>query len=73
MTKTLNQIFFSSTKIRIFFSAILGIRIFFLEKNHTPPPWKLNGPSLNGIAKIGTDDNLVDYTVQIAFVIFLFF
>ena len=30
MTKTLNQnIFFSSTKIRIFFSAILGIRIFF--------------------------------------------
>ena len=33
MTKTLNQIiFFSSTKIRIFFSATLGIRIFFLEK-----------------------------------------
>ena len=31
MTKTLNQIiFFSSTKIRIIFSAILGIRIFFL-------------------------------------------
>ena len=39
MTKTLNQIiFFSSTKIRIFFSATLGIRIFFLEKNHNPPP-----------------------------------
>jgi hypothetical protein len=39
MTKTLNQIiFFSSTKIRIFFSATLGIRIFFLEKKHTPPP-----------------------------------
>jgi hypothetical protein len=39
MTKTLNQIFvFSSTKIRIFFSAILGIRIFFLEKTITPPP-----------------------------------
>jgi hypothetical protein len=37
--KTLNQIiFFPSTKIRIFFSATLGIRIFFLEKNHTPPP-----------------------------------
>ena len=37
MTKTLNQIiFFSSTKIRIFFSATLGIRIFFLEKKHTP-------------------------------------
>jgi hypothetical protein len=33
---------FSSTKIRIFFSATLGIRIFFLET----PPWKLNGPSL---------------------------
>ena len=33
MTKTMNQIiFFSSTKIRIFFSATLGIRIFFLEK-----------------------------------------
>ena len=32
MTKTLNQIiFFSSTKIRIFFSATLGIRIYFLE------------------------------------------
>jgi hypothetical protein len=30
MTNTLNQIiFFSSTKIRIFFSATLGIRIFF--------------------------------------------
>ena len=32
MTKTLNQIiFFFSTKIRIFFSAKLGIRIFFYE------------------------------------------
>ena len=31
MTKTLNQIFFPSTKIRIFFSATLVIRIFFLE------------------------------------------
>ena len=29
MTKTLIQIFFSFTKIRLFFSAILGIRIFF--------------------------------------------
>jgi hypothetical protein len=30
MTRTLNQIiFFPSTKIRIFFSATLGIRIFF--------------------------------------------
>ena len=38
--------FFSSTKIRIFFSAALGIRIFILEKNHNHP-WKLNGPSLS--------------------------
>ena len=38
MTKTLNQIFFfSSTKIRILFSATLGIRIFFLENNITSP------------------------------------
>jgi hypothetical protein len=39
ITKTLNQIiFFSSTKIRI----------FFLEKNHNPPhpPFQLNGCSL---------------------------
>jgi hypothetical protein len=28
--------FFSSTKIRIFYSATLGIRIFFLEKKHNP-------------------------------------
>jgi hypothetical protein len=28
--------YFSSTKIRIYFSAALGIRIFFLEKKHTP-------------------------------------
>jgi hypothetical protein len=40
MTKTLNQIIiFSSTKIRIFFSATLGIRIF-----------KFNGRSLKLIA-----------------------
>jgi hypothetical protein len=37
--------FFSSTKIRIFFSATLGIRIFFRKKNITPP-FKLNGPFL---------------------------
>jgi hypothetical protein len=35
--------FFSPTKIIIFFSATLGIRIVFLE---TPPPFKLNGRSL---------------------------
>jgi hypothetical protein len=28
--------FFSSTKIRIFFSATLGIRIYFLEKKYNP-------------------------------------
>jgi hypothetical protein len=33
--------FVSSTKIRIFFSATLGIRIFFLEKKHYPPPLPL--------------------------------
>ena len=47
LTKTLNQIiFFSSTKI--FFSATLGIRIFFQKKKHnpSPPPLKLNGCSL---------------------------
>ena len=37
--------FFSSTKIRIFFSATLGITIFLLEKKHIPP-FKLNGRSL---------------------------
>ena len=46
MTKTLNHIiFFSSNKIRIFFSATLGIRIFFQKKTITLP-FKLNGPSL---------------------------
>ena len=47
MTKTLNQIiFFSSTKIRIFFSTTLGIRIFFFRKIPYLPPRKLNGRSL---------------------------
>jgi hypothetical protein len=42
MTKTLNQIiFFSSTKMRIFLSATLGIRTFFFRKN------PLNGRSLS--------------------------
>ena len=46
MTKTLNQIiFFSSTKIRIFFSATIRNQNIFLEKNHNPP-FKLNGRSL---------------------------
>jgi hypothetical protein len=58
MTKTLNQIiFFSSTKIRIFFSATLGIRIFFysdkcnvlsITRNKTPVkcPYTLHGHQL---------------------------
>ena len=44
MTKTLNQIFFSSTKIRIYFSATLGIGIFFFEKNHNPIQVKWSFP-----------------------------
>ena len=45
MTKIPNQIiFFSSTKIRIFFSATLGIRIFIKKKKK-----KLNGRSLTKI------------------------
>jgi hypothetical protein len=56
MTKTLNQIFFSSTKIRIFFSTTLGIRIIKRKKNNiwtkqktiTPcPSCKINGRSLS--------------------------
>ena len=35
--KSESDFFFSSTKIRIFFSSTLGIRIFFLEKKHNPP------------------------------------
>ena len=39
MTKTLNQsIFFFLHQNQNIFSAILRIRIFFLEKNHSPPP-----------------------------------
>ena len=47
MTKTLNQIifFFLHQDRKFFISATLGIRIFFLEKNHNPP-FKLNGRSL---------------------------
>jgi hypothetical protein len=41
MTKILNQIIFSSsTKIRIFFSATLGI-FFFRKKPYPPPPLSL--------------------------------
>jgi hypothetical protein len=47
MTKTESDyFFFSSTKIRIFFSAKLGIRIFVGKKKQNPP-FKLNGRSLS--------------------------
>ena len=36
MTKTLNHIFFVSTKIRIFFSATLGIRIAIIRQSDSP-------------------------------------
>ena len=45
MTKTRNQIiFFSSTKIRILFSATLGIRIIFFKKTITPLQVKWSVP-----------------------------
>ena len=49
MTKTESDYFFFSTKIKIFFSATLGIRIFFLEINHKPPlevKWTVPNSSL---------------------------
>ena len=47
MTKILNQIlFFLCQNQNIFFSNIENQNIF-LEKNHTPPPFKLNGRSLS--------------------------
>jgi hypothetical protein len=47
ITKTLNQIifFFLHQNQNIFFSNI-GNQNIFLEKNHNPPPFKLNGRSL---------------------------
>jgi hypothetical protein len=47
MTKSLNQIifFFLHQNQNIFFSNI-GNQNIFLEKNHNPPPFKLNGRSL---------------------------
>ena len=44
MTKTLYQIFFSSTNIRLFFSATLGIRIYFFRKNNNPLQVKWSFP-----------------------------
>jgi hypothetical protein len=37
MTKTLNQIFFSSTKIRIFFQQHWESEYYFRKKKHNPP------------------------------------
>jgi hypothetical protein len=47
MTKTLNQIIFfiPPPKSEYFFSNI-GNQNIFLEKKHSLPRWKLNGPSL---------------------------
>jgi hypothetical protein len=47
LLKTLNQIilFFLHQNQNIFFSNI-GNQNIFLEKNHNPPPFKLNGRSL---------------------------
>ena len=48
MTKTLNQIiFFPPPKSEYFFQQHWESEYFFLEKTHTPPRWKLNGPSLS--------------------------
>jgi hypothetical protein len=49
MTKTLNQviIFFLHQNQNIYFSNIGNQNISFRKINITPPPWKLNGPSLN--------------------------
>ena len=41
-----SDFFFPSTKIRIFFQQHWESEYFFRKKNHAPPPWKLNGPSL---------------------------
>ena len=48
MTKTLNQIifFFLHQNQNIFVSNIRNQNGFLEKKNITPPPWKLNGPSL---------------------------
>ena len=49
MTKTLNHIiFFSSTKIRIFFQQHWESEYFFRKKTYPFPPFKLNGRSLTG-------------------------
>ena len=47
MTKTLNHFFFLNQNQNIFFSNIGNQNIFFRKKNITPPPFKLNGRSLN--------------------------
>ena len=53
--------FFSSTKIT-FFSASLGIRIFFLGKNHNPPPhFKLNGRSLQYVSDLWQVDGFLPF------------
>jgi hypothetical protein len=43
MTKTLNQIFFFLHQNHNIFFSNIGNQNIFLEKNITPPPFKLNG------------------------------
>ena len=68
MTNTLNQIFFSSTKIRIFFQQHI-----FLEKTIPAPPFKLNGRSLTGCKTFTHFPNVVDsayvYNIDSTFVL----
>ena len=66
MTKTLNQIiFFSSTKIRIFFSATLGIRIFFLEKkNITPLQVKWSVPNNSPLIILHDHHNMTEILLK---------
>ena len=56
MTKTLNQIifFFLHQNQNILFSNI-GNQNIFLEKNHNPPLFKLNGRSLTTLVKFKVD------------------
>ena len=70
MTKSLNQIiFFHPPKSEYFFQQHWESEyfyFFFLNKNHTPPPWKLNGPSLRqgGILSADLYKNICESTAS---------
>ena len=57
-----SDIFFSSTKIRIFFSATLGIRIFFFRKKNITPPLEVKQPVPNSF--VFNSDKLVIFTYK---------